>query len=86
MMKKLLASFAVLAAFTGTAQAESISVAATAVPHAEILEFVKPALAKQGVELQIKVKTLICSSTPAWPVLVLRIQESRRVARRWPRH
>ena len=57
MMKKLLASFAVLAAFTGAAQAESISVAATAVPHAEILEFVKPALAKQGVELKIKVFT-----------------------------
>ena len=57
MMKKLLASFAVLAAFTGTAQAESISVAATAVPHAEILEFVKPTLAKQGVELKIKVFT-----------------------------
>ena len=57
MMKKLLASFAVLAAFPGAAQAESISVAATAVPHAEILEFVKPALAKQGVELKIKVFT-----------------------------
>lgn len=57
MMKKLLASFVVLAAFTGAAQAESISVAATAVPHAEILEFVKPALAKQGVELKIKVFT-----------------------------
>ena len=57
MMKKLLASVAVLAAFTGAAQAESISVAATAVPHAEILEFVKPALAKQGVELKIKVFT-----------------------------
>lgn len=57
MMKKLLASFAVLAAFAGAAQAESISVAATAVPHAEILEFVKPALAKQGVELKIKVFT-----------------------------
>ena len=57
MMKKLLASFAVLATFAGAAQAESISVAATAVPHAEILEFVKPALAKQGVELKIKVFT-----------------------------
>ena len=57
MMKNLLASVAVLAAFTGAAQAESISVAATAVPHAEILEFVKPALAKQGVELKIKVFT-----------------------------
>ena len=57
MMKKLLASFVVLVAFTGAAQAQSISVAATAVPHAEILEFVKPALAKQGVELKIKVFT-----------------------------
>ena len=57
MMKKLLATFATLAAFAGAVQAESISVAATAVPHAEILEFVKPALAKQGVELQIKVFT-----------------------------
>lgn len=57
MMKKLLASFAVLATFAGAAQAESISVAATAVPHAEILEFVKPTLAKQGVELKIKVFT-----------------------------
>ncbi|OHC30180.1 MAG: methionine ABC transporter substrate-binding protein, partial [Pseudomonadales bacterium RIFCSPHIGHO2_02_FULL_60_43] len=47
--------FAALAAFS--AQAESLSVAATAVPHAEILEFVKPALAKEGVELNIKVFT-----------------------------
>ncbi|HZX15780.1 MAG TPA: methionine ABC transporter substrate-binding protein, partial [Pseudomonas sp.] len=37
-MKKLIAAFAALAAFS--AQAESLSVAATAVPHAEILEFV----------------------------------------------
>jgi D-methionine transport system substrate-binding protein len=54
-MKKLIAAFAALAAFS--AQAESLSVAATAVPHAEILEFVKPALAKEGVELDIKVFT-----------------------------
>ena len=54
-MKKLIAPFAALAAFS--AQAESLSVAATAVPHAEILEFVKPALAKEGVELNIKVFT-----------------------------
>ncbi|MES2819253.1 MAG: MetQ/NlpA family ABC transporter substrate-binding protein [Pseudomonadota bacterium] len=39
------------------AQAEPLSVAATAVPHAQILEFVKPALAKDGVELSIKVFT-----------------------------
>ncbi|WP_151702925.1 MetQ/NlpA family ABC transporter substrate-binding protein [Nitrincola alkalilacustris] len=54
-MKKLFAAFAALAAFT--VQAESISVAATAVPHAEILEFVKPQLAEQGVELKISVFT-----------------------------
>ncbi|GAB7530504.1 MetQ/NlpA family ABC transporter substrate-binding protein [Pseudomonas sp. 3A(2025)] len=55
-MKKLVA---VLAAFTAlSAQAnETLSVAASAVPHAEILEFVKPTLAKQGVDLKIKVFT-----------------------------
>ncbi|MCZ4323665.1 MetQ/NlpA family ABC transporter substrate-binding protein [Pseudomonas anguilliseptica] len=54
-MKKLIAAAAALAAFS--VQAESLSVAATAVPHAEILEFVKPTLAKEGVELNIKVFT-----------------------------
>jgi len=34
-----------------------LSIAATAVPHAEILEHVKPALAKEGVILDIKVFT-----------------------------
>ena len=34
-----------------------LSVAATAVPHAEILEHIKPALAKDGVVLEIKVFT-----------------------------
>jgi len=33
----------------------ALSVAATAVPHAEILKFVKPGLAAQGVELSVKV-------------------------------
>ncbi|MGQ5524570.1 MetQ/NlpA family ABC transporter substrate-binding protein [Chitinimonas sp. PSY-7] len=46
------AGFAALAA-----QAEKLTVAATAVPHAEILAFVKPTLAKQGVELDVKVFT-----------------------------
>ena len=39
------------------AHAETLSVAATPVPHAELLEHVKPTLAKQGVELDIKVFT-----------------------------
>ncbi|WP_370246251.1 MetQ/NlpA family ABC transporter substrate-binding protein [Candidimonas sp. SYP-B2681] len=43
---------------TSTAiHAEKLSIAATPVPHAELLEFVKPVLAKEGVELEIKVFT-----------------------------
>ncbi|MDE1167518.1 MAG: MetQ/NlpA family ABC transporter substrate-binding protein [Pseudomonas sp.] len=55
-MKKLLAAFAAVAALSAHAN-ETLTVAATAVPHAEILEFVKPALAKEGVDLNIKVFT-----------------------------
>ena len=55
-MKKLLAAVAAFAAISANA-AETLSVAATAVPHAEILEFVKPTLAKEGVDLKIKVFT-----------------------------
>ncbi|GAA5236987.1 ABC transporter substrate-binding protein [Verticiella sediminum] len=39
------------------AHADTLTVAATPVPHAEILEHVKPALAREGVELDIKVFT-----------------------------
>lgn len=56
-MKKLLTALAVVAAFSSAAQAEALRVAASAVPHAEILNFVKPALAKEGVELDVKVFT-----------------------------
>ncbi|MCQ9615872.1 MetQ/NlpA family ABC transporter substrate-binding protein [Paenalcaligenes niemegkensis] len=42
---------------SAAANAEKLSIAATPVPHAELLEFIKPALAKQGVELDIKVFT-----------------------------
>ncbi|MDQ7913908.1 MetQ/NlpA family ABC transporter substrate-binding protein [Pseudomonas sp. 102515] len=56
-MKKLLATAALLAASLSAHAAETLSVAATPVPHAEILEFVKPQLAKEGVDLQIKVFT-----------------------------
>ncbi len=34
---------------------ETLTVGATPVPHAEILEFVKPELARQGVDLKSKV-------------------------------
>ncbi|WP_447587882.1 MetQ/NlpA family ABC transporter substrate-binding protein [Aquipseudomonas campi] len=58
-MKKLLTALAAAAALTTAAAqaADTVTVAATAVPHAELLEFVKPALAKEGVDLQIKVFT-----------------------------
>lgn len=39
----------------GTSQSGTLSVAATAVPHAEILEFAKPQLEKQGVHLELRV-------------------------------
>lgn len=51
-MKKLLAVAAAIAAFS--AQADTLTVAATPVPHAEILNVVKPLLTKQGVELKVK--------------------------------
>jgi len=55
-MKRLLAAFAAVAALSAQAN-DTLTVAATAVPHAEILEFVKPALAKEGVDLNVKVFT-----------------------------
>ena len=55
-MKKLLAAFSAVAALglTAAQAAESLTVAATPVPHAEILNVVKPLLAKEGVDLKIK--------------------------------
>ncbi|MDX1599230.1 MAG: MetQ/NlpA family ABC transporter substrate-binding protein, partial [Marinobacter sp.] len=55
--KKTLVALAAVATFSSAASAETLSVAATPVPHAEILEFVKPQLAEQGVELDVKVFT-----------------------------
>ena len=54
-MKKLFAAVAAVAAFS--AHAGDLTVAATPVPHAAILESVKPALAKEGVNLKVKVFT-----------------------------
>lgn len=56
----LLAAFATLAlAGCGksgsTDDPNTLTIAATAVPHAEILDFVKPALAKQGLKLDVRV-------------------------------
>jgi len=54
--KALLVALGGLLASTAHA-AEVLKIAASAVPHAEILEFVKPKLKAQGVDLQIKVFT-----------------------------
>lgn len=55
-MKKLITVLMLASAATSFA-AEKLTVAATAVPHAEILEFIKPQLAKEGVDLNVKVFT-----------------------------
>ncbi|PXV58588.1 D-methionine transport system substrate-binding protein [Dyella jiangningensis] len=62
-LHKLIAVFSVLLALAGCsssngggdAGSQKLVVAATAVPHAEILKQVKPILAKEGVDLEIKV-------------------------------
>ena len=54
-MKRILVALATFAAFS--VQAQTLQVAATPVPHAEILEFLKPTLAEQGVTLEVKVFT-----------------------------
>lgn len=59
-MKKLIAILALTVAGLsacggGDPASQKLTVAATAVPHAEILEVVKPLLAKQGVELDVRV-------------------------------
>jgi len=54
-MKKLVALLVTLLPFTSFAADKTISVAATPIPHAEILEFVKPKLAEQGIELKIQI-------------------------------
>ncbi|CAM3675016.1 MetQ/NlpA family ABC transporter substrate-binding protein [Bordetella bronchialis] len=59
--RRLLAAWAAVAALAAllwaapSGAADKLVVAATQVPHAEILAFVKPALAKEGVDLEVKV-------------------------------
>jgi D-methionine transport system substrate-binding protein len=53
-MKRLLAALVAVVAL-GVQADETLKVGASAVPHAEILEVVKPLLAKDGIDLQIKV-------------------------------
>lgn len=57
--KLLLAAIFVSALITGShaVAAEKLTVAATPIPHAEILKHIKPVLKKEGINLQIKVFT-----------------------------
>ena len=52
-----LAAGLALAAFGPAKANDTLVVGATAIPHAEILEFVKPILAKDGLDLDIRVFT-----------------------------
>lgn len=52
-----IATLSMTALFMGTVQADTLRIAATPVPHAELLEHVKPALEQEGIELDIKVFT-----------------------------
>ncbi len=58
-LKQILGGLLVASSLIGLSAAanETLSVAATPVPHAEILEHIKPALAKEGVDLTVKVFT-----------------------------
>ena len=55
--KLLCAALGTLAFAATTHAADKLVIAATPVPHAELLEFVKPMLAKDGVDLEVKVFT-----------------------------
>lgn len=54
MLKKTLSALALAVVALSSQAADVLKVAATAVPHAELLQFVKPQLQAQGVELQVR--------------------------------
>ena len=54
-MKKFLLASLLSASVVSFALAEKIVVAATPIPHAEILEQIKPDLKAQGYDLEVKV-------------------------------
>src|SRR5579859_2708595 len=59
MLRFLRSSLVLLITLAGaaTGYAQTLTIAASAIPHAEILEFVKPQLGAEGVDLRIKVFT-----------------------------
>jgi D-methionine transport system substrate-binding protein len=54
MLKKTLTAVAIAALALSAHAADVLKVAATAVPHAEILNFMKPQLKAQGLDLEVK--------------------------------
>lgn len=54
MLKKTLSALALAMLALSSQAADVLKVAATAVPHAELLQFVKPQLQAQGVDLQVR--------------------------------
>ena len=54
MLKKSLSALALVALAFGAHAADVLKVGATAVPHAELLNFVKPQLKAEGIDLQIR--------------------------------
>jgi D-methionine transport system substrate-binding protein len=57
MLRRLSGALTALLVLSGPLRAETLTIAANAIPHAEILEFVRPQLKAQGLDLQIKVFT-----------------------------
>jgi D-methionine transport system substrate-binding protein len=58
MVKVVIAAFLALAVFGGgafAAERTTLKIMASAVPHAELLEFVKPKLAAQGIDIEVSV-------------------------------
>lgn len=54
MIKKLLPAIALAAVAFGAHAQQKLSIAASPVPHAEILQFVAPALKKEGIDLEVR--------------------------------
>ena len=59
MLKIIRSSIVFIASLLAAAglHAQTLTIAASAIPHAEILEFIKPQLRAQGVDLRVKVFT-----------------------------
>ncbi|MCH8498759.1 MAG: MetQ/NlpA family ABC transporter substrate-binding protein [Marinobacter sp.] len=55
--KNALVALAAFASFSAAQAMEKISIAATPVPHAEILEYIKPSLHERGIDLDVRVFT-----------------------------